>query len=146
MHPRAENLGLLLWLFYVNDMDFEGFESVKYTDDTTYYKTVRDDSEVSITLAIIKNQVWSEAKSALLNTEQTVIRNVLINHQHRHEEPVLLNNAISVLTLKRTEFLGAAIDNPLTFINHADSFVSKCNLRFILLRQLRIMGMNISGL
>ena len=38
--PQRTKLGPIHWLFYVNDLSVEGYDCVKYADDTSFYKTV----------------------------------------------------------------------------------------------------------
>ena len=38
--PQGAKLGPILWLFYVNDSDVDGLNCLKYSDDSSFYKTV----------------------------------------------------------------------------------------------------------
>ena len=42
---QGTKLGQVLWLIYVNDVECDGFYSLKYADDTTFYKPISVDSD-----------------------------------------------------------------------------------------------------
>ena len=88
LQGKLGKLGPILWLFYVNDRTVDNFNVVKYADDTTFYKTVRDPTIVSVAPAIVQTQLWSENNSVTLNTEKTVIINISLNRRAKSEVPL----------------------------------------------------------
>ena len=66
--------------FYVNDLFVKNFNVVKYADDTTFYRTVKDPTTDSVAPAILQTQLWFENNKMILNAEKSVIINVSLNH------------------------------------------------------------------
>ena len=60
--PQETKLGSLLWRFYVNDLEVHvnGFNVVKYADETTFYKPVVNHELDSVVTAITATQTWSD--------------------------------------------------------------------------------------
>ena len=144
--PQGTKLGPLLRLFYVNDLHLDDFKVVKYADDTTFYKPFNKNSTDSIAPAILRTQQWADDDYMLLNADKTVIMNVLLNYHHEYNDPVNLGNEVSILPSQTAKFLGITLDDHLSFSKHVESLISSCNSRLFLLRQLKVLGMNESGL
>ena len=51
--PQGTKLGPILWLFHVNDVSVEGYNCLKYDDDTSFYKTVFFPDEDYVARAIL---------------------------------------------------------------------------------------------
>ena len=47
---------------------------------------------------------------------------------------------------EETKFLGIIVENKLSFSSHVDHIISKCNSRLLLMRQLKMLGLNAAGL
>ena len=78
--PQGTKLGPLLWLTYVNDLDFDGFSCIKYADDTTFYKVSKDHvTKDLVGTAITQTALWSTDDSMILNTDKTVIMNTSLS-------------------------------------------------------------------
>ena len=54
--PQGTKLGPLLWLFYVNNLEVNDFNVVKYANDTTFYKPVLNPELDSVVPAITATQ------------------------------------------------------------------------------------------
>lgn len=143
--PQGTKLGPLLRLFYVNDLNVNGFNVVKYADDTTFYIPCGN-SGGSVAPAILRTQQWASDNNMLLNAEKTVIVNILLNYRQTYDAPVVLDNNVRIEPSECAKFLGVTIDNHLNFSTHVDNIILKCNSRIFLLRQLKILGMDIAGL
>ena len=144
--PQGTKLGPILWLFYVNDLSVEGYNCVKYADDTSFYKTVFSPDEDNVARAILTAQEWSMKNSMLLNSDKTQIMNILINHRYNYDDELFVHDDFSIQPTECIKFLGLFIDDHLNFSKHIDEVVSKCDKRIFLLRQLKILGMNATGL
>ena len=126
-------------------MLFPGYNTVKYADDTSFYVTVPNNSDISVAPAIEHTKQWSASNSMQLNADKTVVMNFYINHLHKHDEPVIFDNT-SIAPSKVMKFLGISIDDHLTFIDHVDSVIKRCNSKLFLMRQLKRLGMRPEGL
>ena len=143
--PQGTKLGPLLWLFYVNDLKCNGFNVVKYADDTTFYKAFSD-RHSSVAPAISHTQSWAEANHMILNADKTVIMNVSFNYKTVFDENVVLSDDTQLKPSDNLKFLGITVDERLSFSKHVDNLISSCNSRLYLLRQLKVIGMNSEGL
>ena len=64
----------------------------------------------------------------------------------RSDDPIFVDDDLSIEPSFSVKFLGTHIDNHMTFSEHVDQIISSCNSRLYLLRQLKILGMNSDGL
>jgi exonuclease III len=143
--PQGTKLGPILWLFYVNDLTAANVSSVKYADDTTFYRAVRDPATESITPAILTTQSWAEVNCMTLNTTKTEVMNISLSHRANYDEPIFISGN-EIKPTNTIKFLGVHIDKHLTFNANVNSIITKSNSRLYLLRQLKILGMNKRGL
>jgi hypothetical protein len=145
--PQGTIVGPILWLIYVNDLQAENFQVIKYADDTTFYTYVNTNTIAdSITPAITDTQTWANTNSMTLNMDKTVILNVSLTNRHQHDERITIDDDLSLTPAKATKFLGVMVDSRLTFDDHVQYVISKCNSRLYLMRQLKSAGMNRDGL
>ena len=144
--PQGTKLGPVLWLIYVNDLEVDGFYSLKYADDTTFYKPCDNTNDCSqIGSAIESASKWSSENSMLLNADKTVILNTTLSKSANFESDVLVND-VAISPSDETKFLGIIVDDKLSFSSHVDHIISKCNSRLFLMRQLKVLGLNAAGL
>ena len=144
--PQGTKLGPVLWLIYVNDLECDGFSSLKYADDTTFYKPCSLNSDPQSISEAIENAIrWSNDNSMLLNSDKTVLMNTSLSHTNNFDEDILVND-VMIPPSDQTKFLGVIVDNKLNFSSHIEYLVSKCNSRLFLMRQLKSFGLNSDGL
>ena len=81
-----------------------------------------------------------------LSSDKTQIMNILINHRYNYDDELFVHDDFSIQPTECIKFLGLFIDDHLNFSKHIDEVVSKCDKRIFLLRQLKLFGMNATGL
>ena len=80
----------------------------------------------------------------ILNTEKTVM-NTNISNKISPNCDFLVNDVTLTPSLE-TKLLGVIVDNKLSFSNHANDLVSKCNSGLFLMRKLKTLGQDSQGL
>ena len=92
---QGTKLGQVLWLIYVNDLECDGFYSLKYADHMTFYKPFPVDSDpYSISVAIENATRWSNKISMLLNSDKTDSMSTSLSYSNNFVEDILLNNVM----------------------------------------------------
>jgi hypothetical protein len=143
--PQGTKLGPILWLIYSNDLKAEGYNHVKYADDTTFYVAVNNHTDQSaIAPTIQSTQSWSANNNMLLNADKTEIMNSSLSHHYTYDNQLHIDDYF-LTPSPCTKFLGILIDNKLSFNNHVDNLVTKCNSRLFLMRKLRTIGLSNEG-
>ena len=142
--PQGTKLGPILWLIYSNDFDIENFNKVQYADDTTIYRPVRNLSD-NVSAGIEQAMAWSETNNMILNNDKAVILNVAFSDREGMNDPIPFHCG-DIVPSKSAKFLGVTVDSTLTFSQHVSQLLSKCNSQIFLMKQLKQMGMNSTGL
>ena len=82
----------MLWLIYVNDLESDGFYSLKYADHTTFYKLFSVDSDPHSISDAIENAIrWSNKISTLLNSDKTDLMSTSLSYSNNFDEDIILN-------------------------------------------------------
>ena len=91
--PQGTKLGPLLWIIYVNDLEVDSFFSVKYADDTTFYRPSHThDQSGMVCEAIHRTQDWSNSNSMLLNAEKTVVMNTSLSSRRSYSDDIFIDD------------------------------------------------------
>ena len=145
--PQGTKLGPILWLLYSNDLSAKDYNHIKYADDTTFYTPVRssDLNPSAIAPAVLSTQQWATDNSMMLNADKTEVMNTCLSYKCNYDDDVVIDD-LSISPSPCTKFLGVFIDNKLSFNQHVDSLITKCNSRVFLLRKLRTIGLDVQGL
>ena len=72
----------------------------------------------------------------ILNSSKTVILNTSLSSRHSHVSDVVLEDVV-LSPATETKFLGVIVDDKISFSEHSDFLVSKCNSRLFLMRKLK---------
>ena len=144
--PQGTKLGPLLWIIYVNDLEVDSFFSVKYADDTTFYRPSHThDQSGMVCEAIHRTQDWSNSNSMLLNAEKTVVMNTSLSSRRSYSDDIFIDDTV-LSPVDHTKLLGVIIDDKLSFSQHVEFLVTKSNSRMFLMRKLKTLGLNATGL
>ena len=144
--PQGTKLAPILWLIYSNDLTAANFNTIKYADDTTFYKAITKSSPTeTISSAVVDTENWANENGLILNTTKTVVMNISLNTRQAADDPVQIGST-NLTPATHTKFLGITIDSKLSFGAHVDQIVSKCNARIYLLVRLKRIGMSKKGL
>ena len=130
--PQGTRLEPLLWLIYVNDLSVDGFNSLKYADDTTFYLECCNTNETNLVGdAILTASRWSDDNNMILNQVKTIVMNTNLSRQNHYCDSILVGDT-SISPSTETKLLGVTVDNKLSFNSHVDSLISKTNSRIFL--------------
>jgi hypothetical protein len=144
--PQGTKLGPILWLIYINDLEFGSCRGIKYADDTTIYHPVKncDTSDLQASLSGIEE--WSRQNSMILNAAKTSVLNVCLRPGPNSDLASLTLNNSSLSTTNSVRFLGVILDQHLTFADHVQAILKKCNSRLYFMNVLKRSGMDTEGL
>ena len=82
----------------------------------------------------------------ILNTDKTVLMSTNISNKISHDCDFLVNGVTLIPSFETKLLVGVIVDNKLSFSNHPESSVSKCNSRLFLMRKLKTLGLYSQGL
>ena len=111
--PQGTKLGPLLWLFYVNDLEVQGFNTVKYADDTTFYKSFGKHTGTTAP-AILNTIEWAQQNRMLLNADKC---HLLLTGPEKSTQTMRLGAEV-INSSDGETLLGVFIDTKLTFESH----------------------------
>ena len=81
----------------------------------------------------------------VLNAEKTVVMNTSLSSRRSYSDAFCINDTV-LSPVDHTKFLGVVINDKLSFNQHADFLVTKSNSRLLLMRKLKMLGLNATGL
>jgi hypothetical protein len=127
--PQGTKLGPILWLIYINDLEFQSCRGIKYADDTTIYQPIKSGDISDLQASLTATEDWSRQNNMVLNATKTSVLNVCLRPGPSTD---LLNLTLNNSTLSTTtsiNFLGVILDLHLTFADHVQANLKKCNSR-----------------
>ena len=89
---------------------------------------------------------WAQQNRMVLNADKTVILNLMFSSRHSCDDPIFVDDDLSIEPSFSVKFLGTHIDNHMTFSEHVDQIISSCNSWLYLLGQLKTLGIHSDGL
>ena len=154
--PQGTLCGPVLWLMFVDSLQFSYGDTVKYADDTTCYYPLNNTNSViqnstqssveftiSQTAQMIVNECydWSSANHMTLNVSKTKVLNLSLKKDLTMMNTVSINN-VPIECVDETKFLGITIDSHLKFSSHVTSVISRANKKIYALLLLKRQGIN----
>ena len=118
--PQGTVIGPILFLVYINDIR-EGISSKMrlFADDSIIYREIKSEADHQILMNDLKTlQEWSNKWQMIFKPEKCFIMNITLKHN-----PSLFTYSMSGIPLevvKSWTYLGAVIDNKLTWNEHCD--------------------------
>ena len=145
--PQGTRLGPWLWLAFVDDLQPASGATVKYADDVTAYVPVRKkvihDTDL-LQSALDYSVQWCEDNSMSINDSKTTVLDVaLVSKPELVSVPTINDTDLSKIS--STKLLGVVIDSRLTFSDHVDKIVNKCNSLNYFLQSLKRLDVNTTG-
>jgi hypothetical protein len=118
--PQGSVLGPLLFLIYINDLNFilPNINKILFADDTVLYKMGRDCNEI---IQEMNNEVkilcdWLNANGLALNKSKTKM--IVFTNQQVNNVATLKINETPIEQVDKYKYLGMIIDEKLTFDDH----------------------------
>ena len=109
-------------------MKCDGFYSLKYADDTNFYKPCSVDSDHNTISDALERAIrWSNKNSMLINSDKTVLMSTSLSYSSKFDEDILVNNVMIHHLINK--IIGVIVDNNLNFSSHTEYLVSKRNSR-----------------
>ena len=128
--PQGSVLGPLLFLLYVNDLQFTSsiLQTIVFADDTNIFLSGKDVNSLCLTfnneLRSVSN--WFLANKLKLNVDKTCCMLFKPKNKIIVEDDVnIYINSCKIPLVKSTKFLGIIIDNKLSWKEHIGSLCTK---------------------
>ena len=140
--PQGSNLGLLLFLIYINDLPKELKSNVKlFANDTSLFTIVRDKNESAkiINNDLLQISKWAYNCKMLFNTDPNKPKQeVLFSRKNKVQVyPTINLTNIQVQRASYQKRLGILLDEKLTFKRHIGSVIRKINKGIFVIKKLR---------
>ena len=138
--PQGSILGPLLFLIFINDLPrcLQSCEATLHADDTVIYysSTSITDIEDKINQDLFNVAAWLDNNLLTLNLDKSEF--IIIGSPHKlklcgNVKITIYNCAVKLTT--SLKYLGVRINCHLTWSDHIDEIISKCNQRIGILRR-----------
>ena len=134
--PQGSNLGLLLFLIYINDLPKELKSNVKlFASDTSLFTIVKDKNESAkiINNNLLQISKWAYNCKMLFNTDPNKPeQEVLFSRKNKVQiHPTINLTNIQVQRASYQKRLGILLDEKLAFKQHIESVIRKNKQRYI---------------
>ena len=128
--PQGSVLGPLLFLVYINDLEYGIKSTVKFfADDTSLFSIVKDPKITADDLNHDLNLInqWALQWKMSFNPDPTKpVEEVLFSHKSNSPiHPPLIFNGRQVKRVSQHKHLGLTLDSKLTFSDHLNTKISK---------------------
>jgi hypothetical protein len=158
--PQGTLCSPILWIAFVDSLQFSHGSIIKYADDTTWYYPISNYDNVllestvsSVTFKasdVAQKSVeecydWSRNNHMTLNVKKTKILNISVKKELTMENNIMLNNVAIEIT-QEASFLGVAMDCHLNFVTHVTNIVKRANKKLFALLVLKRQGVNATSL
>ena len=130
--PQGSVLGPILFLIFINDIDFicNGSVTLKlFADDAKLYTEINQSSSLSLQASLDRLSQWAQDWQLTINVKKCGVLHISQSKSVAAQNTTYYINSISLPCLNSISDLGIALSNDLSFNLHINNIVSKATQR-----------------